>query len=386
MIKVGIDARFITSLPRRGIGNYSLNLIIHLLSIKSDFEFFIYIANLDHEDVLPQLPNVHYRLLKPNIYPIWENISLPIALYRDKIDILHCLGNTAPLFVNSNIKVIITIHDVMFLQTHQYLPKPQNIYQKLGKIYRKFIVPIVAKSADNIITVSNYSKYDILNFIPALKTSQIHVTYQSCDPVFIESKINRSNIDITGQKIITTPYILCFGAKDPRKNTVRVVKAYLSLLGRHKISHNLIIVGYTGWESSLAYDEVKKANRLDRVLFLNFIDNYYLAYLYKNATLFVYPSLYEGFGIPILEAFSSGCPVIASNVTSIPEVADDAALYFDPLNENQIANSMHLILTNDQLRATLINKGHQQARKFSWSESAHKTLSVYMHSLYGNDL
>ena len=374
-MRVGIDARFITRHPRRGIGNYSLHVVNALVKLHPEVQFFLYIAIPDSEGILPRAPNVTVRQLKMPAYPLWEQIALPRAAREDRLDILHGLGNTAPMFVPAGVHMVLSLMDVMFLQTGEFVPKPTNRYQAWGRHYRRFVSPRCARAADHVITISDFSRKDILDLIPGLDPARVHVTFLSCDAVFQHQRSTepspRSAAD--GPR----PYIFTLGANDPRKNTVRLVTAYLALVKEHGIEHDLVISGYAGWEQSEALRLVKEAGATERVKFLGFIDIQELVALYRNAALFVYPSLYEGFGIPLLEAFSSGCPVIASNVTSIPEVASDAALCVDPLSVEQIKTTMLQVLQDDALRASLVQKGYARARQFTWEETARQTFAIY---------
>jgi glycosyltransferase involved in cell wall biosynthesis len=376
-LKIGIDCRFVTRQPRRGIGNYSLNLVIALVELDPTIEYILYIAEPDVEGILPNLSNVTVRQLWPSIYPIWENVALPFAAHNDQLDVLHCLGNTAPIFVSSRVRLVLSIMDVMFLQTGEFLPRPTTRYQKFGRLYRALLVPFVARLANKIITISEFSKKDILDLVSGVDEDQISVTHLSCDLIFLNESIGAGNSAGRIAEIIHDPFVFCLGANDPRKNTVSLVRAYLRLLKQNNIPENLVISGYANWEKSESYRVVKEAGAESRVKFLDFITIDELAMLYRNAVVFVYPSLYEGFGIPILEAFSSGCPVIASNVTSIPEVGGDAALYFDPLTEDDIAQALVQVLSNSLLRKSLIAKGYERAKQFSWAETASKTLAIY---------
>ena len=376
-MKIGIDARFVTGLPRRGIGNYSLNLINELVKLEPTIEYTLYIAEPDIENILPNLSNVKVRQLWPSTYPIWENFALPFAAYNDRLDVLHCLGNTAPIFLPSRVRLVLSIMDVIFLQTSKFSPTPAGLYQIFGRLYRALSVPFVARIANKIITISEFSKKDILDLVPGVDEDQISVSYLSCDLIFLNESVSPVNSNGNIAKLIQTPFIFCLGADDPRKNTLRLVCAYLKLLKQKNIPENLVICGYANWEKSESYRVVKEAGAESRVWFLDFIKIDELAVLYRNAVVFIYPSLYEGFGIPILEAFSSGCPVIASNVTSIPEIGGDAALYFDPRSEDQIANSLQSVLNDPILRETLKEKGRVRAKQFSWSEAARKTLAIY---------
>ena len=374
-LKVGIDARFITCQPRRGIGNYSLNLVTELVKLDPAVEYILYIAKPDAEGILPNLPNVVIRQLWPQNYPLWENIALPFAAIKDRIDVLHCLGNTAPIVLASRVYLVITLHDVMFLQRGEFVPNQLTWYQKWGRLYRALTVPFVAKVAQKLLTVSEFSRKDILALIPGIESKKVRVTYQSCNAIFNTAAEIQKGDNL--EEILSKPYFFCLGAEDPRKNTLRMVRAYLELLKTSNTPVNLVISGYANWQNSSAYRAVQAAGAEGRVKFLGFISISDLALLYKHARVFVYPSLFEGFGIPILEAFSAGCPVIASNLTSIPEVGGDAGLYFDPLNENEIVQSLMRLLTDARLRDKMIEAGRIRAQQFTWMETARKTLAVY---------
>ncbi len=376
-MRVGIDARFITRQPRRGIGSYSLNLVNELVRLDDTVEYVLYIAQSDVEGILPNLPNVAIRQLRPLSYPLWENIALPLAAQKDGLDVLHCLGNTAPYFLPSSVRLVLSIMDVMFLQTGEFVPKPTTLYQKLGRFYRAFSVLFVACRTKKIITISEFSRQDILHFISCINASAVTVTHLSCDPVFGKVLSKEEQTEAVVSDITCAPFIFCLGAEDPRKNTLRLVRAYLALLKQGDISANLIISGYANFENSQSYQEVIDCDATDKVKFLKFVSIGDLALLYRKATVFVYPSLYEGFGIPILEAFSSGCPVIASNVTSIPEVGGEAVLYFDPLSEDEIAQKLFEVLSSADVREDLQSRGYERASQFSWIKTARKTLAVY---------
>lgn len=230
--------------------------------------------------------------------------------------------------------------------------------------------------AKKIITISEFSRQDILHLVLGVDANKVSVTHLSCDPIFLNASGRIDNSANSINDVIREPFVFCLGAEDPRKNTLRLVRAYLNLLKQNAIFENLVISGYANWEKSASYRAVKKSGAEDKVRFLNFVTIDELALLYRKAILFAYPSLYEGFGIPMLEAFSSGCPVIASNVTSIPEVGGDAALYFDPLNEDEIAQAILQVLSNPRLRDDLKSKGFERAKEFSWVDTAQKTLVV----------
>ena len=379
---IGVDARFVTRFPRRGIGNYSLNLISQLVELNPEIFFILFISEKDVKGELPVGENVRIvRIICP-LYIFWEQIALPFCVLFYKIDILHCLGNTGPIFLPRSCSLILSLMDVMFLQSGDLIPEPKTWYQILGKIYRKFVVPIVARKSAQIITISNFSKDDICSSILGISADKITVGYLACSPEF-SSAIHRAEGDETVPRLARSkPYIFALGASDPRKNTVRLVEAYLSLLHKGQIEYDLVICGYQGWRGSDAYNLVLGCNANDRVKFHSYVATDELVNLYRGATIFVYPSLYEGFGIPVLESLAVGCPVVASSVTSIPEVAGDAAIFFDPNDVCALANAMDMLLSNSVGRQKLRANGLRQAAKFSWESAARITSSVYENSTY----
>lgn len=379
-MRIGIDARFITRQPRRGIGNYSLQIVSALVRLRPEFHFFLYISQPDEEGLLPVSRNVTVRRLAMPVYPLWEQLALRRAARLDRLDILHCLGNTAPISLPKSVRLVLTLHDVMFMQSGEFVPTPTNRYQAWGRHYRRMVAPVCSRHAAFVLTVSEFSRQDILKLIPGLDPGRVCVTYNSCDLAFQETRIAVPCDPPSSPN--NRPYIFSLGADDPRKNTLRLVEAYLGLLTTHAIDYDLVVSGYAGWEASAAHELVKRSGAAARVTFLGFIPMAHLVALYRGASIFVYPSLYEGFGIPILEAFNVGCPVLASNVTAIPEVGGAAAIYFDPLSVDEISQTMLRVLSDESLRESLARRGYARAHQFSWDEAARQTISIYERCMY----
>lgn len=369
-MKVGIDARFAVRQPRRGIGTYSLHLLRQLVKQNSQINFVLYVDRDDVEGVLPSAPNVRVHPLWPAIYPLWEQLALPLALLRDDLDLLHTLGNTAPLWLPAKTQLVLSLMDVMFLQSGEFIPTPTTLYQRVGRLYRACVAPANARRSKAVVTISNFSRQDILQLIPGLTPQKVVPIHLACDPQF-ELEIKPS------QNVGKRPFLLCLGAEDPRKNTLRIVKAYLSALQNQSIDNDLVITGYANWYGSPAHRLVNATGFNERVKFLSFVSIEQLASLYQQATALVYLSLYEGFGIPILEAYASGCPVIASNTTSIPEVGGDAALYVDPTDVSAIEDAITQLCNDPSLQSELKSKGFERSKHFSWTKVACETLNVY---------
>lgn len=368
--KVGIDARFAIRHPRRGIGTYSLNLLTSLVLIAKDIEFVLYTDRIDSDGVLPVGPNVKVHRLRPSLYPLWEQIALPLAVVRDRLDLLHTLGNTAPLLLPGRTQLVLSLMDVMFLQSGEFIPKPITLYQRLGRAYRALVAPSNARRSNAVITISDFSREDILQLISGLAPHKVVAMHLSCDPRF--TLIHQPNVAATNRS-----FLLCLGAEDPRKNTLRIVQGYLNALKNCSLDQDLVISGYANWEGSPAHLLVKAANAEARVRFMSFISIENLIAHYQCATALLYISLYEGFGIPVLEAFNSGCPVIASNSTSIPEVGGDAVIYVDPTNVSEIEKAISLLCNDTLLQSDLRQRGFERAAHFSWEKVARETVEVY---------
>lgn len=372
-MKIGIDARFAVHYPRRGIGTYSLHLLHAIIKENPHYQFFLYIDQRDGVLDLPSGKNVKICYLFPTLYPIWEQVILPFAILRDGLDLFHALGNTAPLFLLNKVKLVLTLHDVMFLDRNLNIPKPKSFYQRMGRLYRSLVAPINARCASTVITVSEYSRQDILRKISRIESENVVVIYEAPDPRFLSACG-----DFRERK---ERYLLCLGAEDPRKNIFRITQAYLDALNSHNFDHDLIICGYINWEGSPAHNLVLSSNANGRVHFLPFVSVEDLIELYKNASAFLYLSLYEGFGIPLLEAFSCGCPVIASNITSIPEIGGDAAIYVDPTDISAIQLALIKVCESDSLQMKLGSRGLLRVKNFSWQETAYKTLDIYQKAM-----
>ena len=365
-MKIGIDARF-TIDNRRGIGNYSLNLINELSKLDKLNDYILYIHKIDSKNILPNKNNFRVKVITCSNYFIWEQFIVPIHLKNDKIDIFHSLGNTSPIFISSGIHQIVTLHDVIFFKKEF---SSSSIYQKIGNIYRKYIVHFLYYKNIFWITVSNFSKADIIHTL-GKPINDILVTWGSYNKLEIDS-----NIILTDNSDGNTSFILALGGEDLRKNTMLVVKVFFELR-KNGYYGNLRIVGYKKWRESKAFDFVKE-NGIDKfVEFKDYVSDNELSYLYSNADYFLYPSLYEGFGIPPLEAMSLGCPVVTSNLTSIPEIVGDAGVLINPFDQDEIVKACLRLMEEEGLRQEKITKGFNRVLMFSWTNMAKQTLCHY---------
>ena len=362
---VGIDGRLLGK--RRGLGNYIYHLLLEYPRIDHDHRFVIYVSTDEATLGLPRDQRFRVANLGPWPYPIWEQVILPIALARDRIRLLHSPANTSPLFLPKGIKRIVTIADTMFLLP---LPRSPSVYQRLGRKYYAWSVRNAAPKADAVLTISQYSAVDIARHV-GIPASKLHVTYLAA--------AIRSQSEIMDQDKIEVdePFVLALGAVDPRKNTEMVLRVFARVMQDYSLTHKLVLVGIPDGSRVDFQEQVLRAGLQGRVNVFGYVSDALLARLYERAAAFLYPSLYEGFGIPILEAMMAGCPTISSNSTSIPEVAGDAALLVDPRNELKLADALVKVLTDTRFADELRAKGRRNACRFSWRRTAEQTLAVY---------
>ncbi len=389
-MRIGIDAHFV-SYELRGIGKYILQLVSRLIQAdesadrcndrsndrSNDNDYVIY---GDPQMFLPwrgcRNNKIQFRNPAGLPYPLWEQLVLPLWAHQDRLELLHCPANTAPSALPSHIKLVITIHDVMYLLPGTVLSASKVVRQRLGKFYRRMVVPGVARRADCIIAVSEFSKQEIVQYLRIIP-DRIRVIHEGIDPRFGScDAIALPPKEIGGQSL-ESPFILALGAGDPRKNTMAAIRAYASRWRELPHQEKLVIVGLRDWRSSAAYGLVRQLGLDQKVLFAGYVPEKLLAWLYSASRCFLYPTLYEGFGFPVLEAMACGAPVIASNCTSVCEIAGDAAMLVDPSSEEAIGSALVRLLGDEPLRRQLIQQGRARAQKFDWQDTVQKTQGVY---------
>lgn len=373
---IGIDARFAVR-NRRGIGNYTLSLIHGLAEIDSHNEYILYIDKNDSENILPKQGNFKIKKLLPSNYLVWEQFILPMQVKKDGINILHCTGNTAPIFLSRSIKLVLTIHDVAYLKPYSVVPKSPYLHQRLGRMYRRNVVPRVIKRANMVITVSEFAKKDILNSFSTRNSKMVCVIYESSSKMLRSIPKKEAQSFCKSKYGITGKYVLNVGGRDPQKNTAFIVTNLLKLKLEGKLSEQIVIVGFSNWQKSDIYKAVEMSEYREDFKFIDFADQSHLMQLYNGAEVFIFLSLYESFGIPLLEAMACGVPVVASITGAIPEIAGDAALLINPDNGQELKAAMMKLLNDENLRNNLIARGLKQAKEYSWMKTAKKTLAIY---------
>lgn len=365
---IGIDGNEANIKNRVGVGRYAFELLKQLSQYPmSNVQYQIYLKEKPLSD-MPKRSNAwEYQVVGPKRF--WTQIGLPLALWRQKMsgrapEVFFTPSHYAPRFCP--VSSVISIMDLAYLHFPEMFKK-NDLYQL--KSWTKYSIEKAAK----ILTISQASRDDIIKYyqVPAGK---VVVTYPG-NSMKLTAKSDKFK-DVAKRYEIEGDYILSVGTLQPRKNYVKLIKA-LSILISQYPSITLVIVGKKGWLWEEILAAPKKFGVANRVKFLDFISDEDLAMLYKQAKCFVLVSLYEGFGIPVLEAMSFGCPVVTSNVSSLPEVVGEAAILVDPEKTEAIATAIQKVLElKPAERQAMIDKGYIQAKKFSWEKCARQTLAV----------
>lgn len=362
-MKIGIITDALDEEKGAGIKTYVLNLV----------------RNLDSKDITL----IHYRKSKDNAYSRFKEIVIPlpnIPFYREfrkigimpsmlnRFDIVHEPCQIGPFFFKSRFRKIVTVHDLSVIK----FPKS---HKGLHYVHHKLGLQRTLKNVDRIIAVSNSTKRDLIRMfkVPARK---IKVIYEAADKQYRVINDKKELEGFRAKYGINYPFVLYVGTLEPRKNIPRLVNAF----GRVKkkgYPHKLIIVGKKGWKYKAIFGMIKKLRLEKEIVFTGFIEEKELPLFYNAADAFVFPSLYEGFGLPVLEAMQCGCPVIIANNSSLPEVAGDAALKANPKDAQDIATKIERVLKDKKLRVKLAQKGVKQAMRFSWKRCAKETLDLY---------
>jgi glycosyltransferase involved in cell wall biosynthesis len=359
---IGIDGNEANVERKVGISEYAFELLKQFEEIgTSNFEFRIYLKDVPRSDLPKERKGWKYSIVKPRKF--WTQLGLPLYLYthNPKPHVFFSLTHYSPRF--SPVPTVMAVMDLAFLRFPDTF-KTADLYQL--KSWTEYSV----KKAAKIFTISEASKNDILKYYQIPK-DRVVVTHLGIKP--LQHMKNQHSVAEVKQKYsLGSPYYLFVSTLQPRKNIVRLIEAFSTVKDKKT---ELVIVGKKGWLYEPILAAPRKYNVSDRVKFLDFAPNEDLPGLYKGAIAYVFPSLYEGFGLTLLEAMKYDCPVITSNVSSLPEAGGDAVLYVDPDKVGSIAEAMEKI-TDEKLRQQLIAKGHEQIKKFSWEKTARETLRV----------
>lgn len=360
-MKIGIDASKISITQKTGTENYSHNLLRELLEIDKDNEYLLYLRE-DPPDFVKGKENVTCK--KIPLPRLWTQAGLASEVLFSPPDVLFIPAHTMPVVHRPGLKTVVTIHDLGAEFLKQYHQFPQKLYLNKSTEF-------VAKFATHLIAVSEATKKDLTSKL-GVPPDRVTVVYEAWDQELFHipsaSEVQKTRLNYH----LDEDYLIFVGTIQPRKNLERLIEAF----SRAKIGLDLVLVGKPGWLSEPIYEAPKKFGVGDRVKFLGHVPNEDLAGLYGGSRALVFPSLYEGFGIPVLEAMACGTVVLTSSATSLPEVGGDAAYYVDPYSTESITFGLEEIVTKDKLRDQLLRNAIKQIQKFSWNKSAAETLAV----------
>lgn len=366
-MKILIDGR---GIKKTGIGRYIENVLLEILKIdkKNQYELLLRKEDLVRLDI--KADNLKYVMTSANFFGFKEQTEILSIINRSKPDLVHFTNFNFPVAYTG--KFVITIHDLTLLHFRNLRNSMARKAYYLAKeqIMRKVVLKQGMKKARKILVPSNYVKEDIANTFK-IRRDKILTTYEAADTDFASPRIN---LDKFG---INKPFILYVGNAYPHKNLERMIIAFGKVVSEYLLDYQLVIAGKKDSFHKRLEETVLEAGLNQRVLFTDFVTDQQLSGLYKNASLYVFPSLSEGFGLPPLEAMLHGLPVASSNLTCMPEILGDAALYFDPKNVDEMAQVIVKLLTDEKLRLKLAKRGKLQAKKYSWKKTAIMTLDAY---------
>ncbi len=364
-MRIAIDAR---KLHDFGIGTYVQNLLRQLARLDADSEYVLFCRKEDRDALAALGPNFRISVDSASPYSLREQASIPTHLMRERVDVYHSPHYVLPPLVPC--RAVVTIHDCIHLMFPQYLPN------RLAYAYAKMFMWWAAHRSARVLTVSEASKRDILHYfdIPRDKVTVIH---NGLDERFRvpppESEVHR----VRERFQLDEQFILYAGNVKPHKNVERLIDAF-HILHTNGFEHlKLLIIGSDISKYATLRRAIHTHDLHKYVRFLGFVSDETLAALYRLAAVFVFPSLYEGFGFPPLEAMASGTPVVASNLSSLPEVLGDAALLVDPYDANAIADAIRRVLLDDALRRDLSARGLKKVQEYSWEEAARRVRQIY---------
>ncbi len=371
-VRFGIDISPLTP-GRTGVGNYVFYLLKNMLSMETADEFVGFAAtlsSLELDGLDKRLRARHVRLPTRVLYAVWRlGRFLPVESFTGEIDLFHATNYFLPPAAKAS--RVVTIHDLSFLVVPQYC-SPKIVGPFSAGIGR------FASDADAIIAYSDSTRRDIVSIL-GIPESKIRVIHMAVDDEFGSATEDAYWLERTYH--VVRPYVLFVGMLEPRKNVLSILRAFDAV--RNDVPHQLVLVGDRGWMYEEIFQLCDELDLGDRVRFIGFVGHAKLAAFYRYADVFVFPSLYEGFGLPVLEAMQFGCPVITARNSSLPEVGGDAALYVDAADWKMLAEQMNRVLKDGSLRETLVRKGKDQAARFSWKRSAARTLDLYREVVEG---
>ena len=367
-MRIGIEAQRIFRKNKHGMDYVVLQEIMQLQKIDTKNEYFIFVAP-GPDRCLTDSRNVHIIEIEGGFYPTWEQFKLPKAAEEAGVDILHCTSNTAPL--RCPVPLVLTLHDIIFLEPRD--KSNRSLYQNLGWLYRRLVVPRILHKCRRIITVSNFERANIISRL-RLPERQVEMIYNGYNEWFRPMQDEECHF---AKYIAERGYFFFLGNTDPKKNTERTLIAYSRYLEHSVVKRRLLMADL----DRQYLDSIISRNHIDNIRdyieMPGYIVNTDLPYIYSGAFAFLYTSLRESFGIPLLEAMACGTPVVTSNTSSMPEVAGSGAILVNPESADAICNQLLRLETDAAFYQQQVDLGLTRARNFSWTYTAEQLLNLY---------
>ena len=367
-MRIGIEAQRIFRKNKHGMDYVVLQEIIELQKMDHRNEYYIFVAP-GPDRCLEDTSNVHIIEIEGNFYPTWEQLSLPKVASEVGVELLHCTSNTAP--IRCNIPLILTLHDIIFLEPRDKQNK--SLYQNMGWFYRRMVVPRILKKCRRIITVSEFEQNNIISKL-GLPRKQVAMIYNGYNSWF---RPMEDTDCVFAKYMAERGYLFFLGNTDPKKNTERTLIAYSKYLERSSVKRKLLMADLDRHYLNDIIERNHIENILSHIEMPGYIVNTDLPYVYSAAFAFLYTSLRESFGIPLLEAMACGTPVVTSDTSSMPEIAGPDAILVNPESADEICEQL-LRLENDKaFYHQQVEMGLQRAKLFSWKYTADQLLSLY---------
>jgi len=343
------------------------NLLMNLAKIDKENEYFLFSVNTEEFDQT-NFKELVFKSPRRQIYnPLWTDILLPLVVMRNKIDLLHSAFATLPFI--KTCPSVITIHDLAFEVCPEDIPIGKRLFLKASHRF-------ASQSAAKIIVPTTRIKEELMR-IYGVGEEKIEVIYEAAEEVFRPVSKEKAAREVKRKYGIRGDFILHVGILRPRKNVLTLLKAFNKLRSDYGAKVKLVLVGRAGLKSDELFRFIAEQDLHREVIRLNYVPDKDLMYLYNAAEMLVYPSLYEGFGLPMIEAMACGTPVLASNIQPMTEIIGEAGLFVNPHDVTGMAQKMYYILTDSSLRLNLRQKGLLRSRIFSWETNAKRTLEIY---------
>ena len=367
-MRIAIEAQRIFRKDKHGMDFVALEMLRELQQIDHENEYYVFVSP-GEDRCLESTPHMKVVELHMPSYPLWEQVALPLAVRKCGAELLHCTSNTAPVF--SPVPLIVTLHDIIFLEKRH--GTTTSWYQKMGWYYRRWNVPRILPSCRKVITVSHFERDNILR-ATGLAADKVQTVYNGYSQHF---RHHDDWQEVVGRYTREKSFFFFLGNTDPKKNTRRVLQAYGRYVQNTISPCYLMVADLSAEDIEVIVQQDNLQHIRPYLIIPGYIPNTDLPYIYSAARAFLYPSLRESFGIPLLEAMACGTPVLSSDTSAIPEIAADAAILVDPTNVEAMAAELLRLDKEEAYRRELITRGYNRCCQFSWRRTAEEVRETY---------